>query len=81
MQFTPEDIERVGRFWNAPAMVAREGRQAVAMFDAIARGEIKGLWVMATNPAVSLPTRAVCAKRSPDSSCSWSPKTFSQTTR
>ena len=55
MQFTPEDIGRVGRFWNAPAMVAREGRQAVAMFDAIARGEIKALWVMATNPAVSLP--------------------------
>ena len=25
------------------------------MFDAIARGEIKALWVMATNPAVSLP--------------------------
>ena len=26
-----------------------------SMFDAIARGEIKALWVMATNPAVSLP--------------------------
>jgi assimilatory nitrate reductase catalytic subunit len=29
--------------------------KAVAMFEAIARGEIKALWVMATNPAVSLP--------------------------
>ncbi len=55
MQFTPEDIARVGRFWNAPAMAVREGPKAVAMFDAIARGEIKALWVMATNPAVSLP--------------------------
>ena len=27
------------------------------MFDAIARGEIKALWVMGTNPAVSLPRR------------------------
>ena len=39
-------------------MAAREGLKAVQMFDAIARGEIKALWVMATNPAVSLPRAA-----------------------
>src|SRR5262245_42080160 len=55
MGFTPTEIDRVGRFWNAPRMAEREGLKAVAMFDAIARGEIKALWVMATNPAVSLP--------------------------
>jgi assimilatory nitrate reductase catalytic subunit len=55
MRFTPADIERVGRFWNAPRMAAREGAKAVQMFEAIARGKIKALWVMATNPAVSLP--------------------------
>ena len=33
----------------------REGLKAVQMFEAIERGEIKALWVMATNPAVSLP--------------------------
>ena len=55
MRFTPADIERVGRFWNAPHMAAREGAKAVQMFEAIARGKIKALWVMATNPAVSLP--------------------------
>ncbi len=55
MRFTPADIERVGRFWNAPRMAAREGAKAVQMFEAIARGRIKALWVMATNPAVSLP--------------------------
>ena len=43
------------RFWNAPHMAEREGLKAVQMFEAIARGEIKALWVMATNPAVSLP--------------------------
>src|SRR5205823_9792300 len=32
-----------------------EGLKAVEMFEAIARGEIKALWVMGTNPAVSLP--------------------------
>ncbi len=55
MNFTPPEIDRVDRFWNASAMAKREGLKAVQMFDAIARGEIKALWVMATNPAVSLP--------------------------
>ena len=32
-----------------------EGLKAVDMFEAIERGTIKALWVMATNPAVSLP--------------------------
>ena len=55
MNFTPGDIDRVGRFWRASNMARREGLKAVQMFDAIDRGEIKALWVMATNPAVSLP--------------------------
>ncbi len=55
MGFTPQEVDRVRRFWNAPAMAEKEGRKAVDMFDAIARGEIKALWVMGTNPAVSLP--------------------------
>ena len=36
-------------------MAAREGRNAVDLFQAIAGGEIKALWVMGTNPAASLP--------------------------
>ncbi len=55
MNFSPEEIDRVGRFWRAPTMARREGLKAVQMFEAIERGEIKALWVMATNPAVSLP--------------------------
>src|SRR5262249_18432572 len=55
MGFTPAEIDRVQRFWNAPRMAQREGLKAVQMFEAIGRGEIKALWVMATNPAVSLP--------------------------
>ena len=31
-------------------MAEREGLKAVQMFEAIERGEIKALWVMATNP-------------------------------
>src|SRR3954454_7698115 len=55
MAFTPPDIDRVRRFWKAPRIATHEGLKAVQMFDAIARGEIKALWVMGTNPAVSLP--------------------------
>jgi assimilatory nitrate reductase catalytic subunit len=55
MDFDPEDVDRVRRFWNAPRMASREGLKAVAMFDAIERGEIKALWILCTNPTVSLP--------------------------
>jgi assimilatory nitrate reductase catalytic subunit len=55
MGFEPESIDRVRRFWNAPRMAAREGRKAVQMFEAVARGKIKALWVVGTNPAASLP--------------------------
>src|SRR6195256_4554509 len=55
MAFTPHDIDRVRRFWKAPRIATHEGLKAVQMFEAIARGEIKALWVVGTNPAVSLP--------------------------
>jgi assimilatory nitrate reductase catalytic subunit len=51
----PEAVDRVQRFWNAPAIAAGPGPKAVEMFERVARGEIRVLWVMATNPAVSLP--------------------------
>jgi assimilatory nitrate reductase catalytic subunit len=55
MGFSPPDIDRVRRFWKAPHIATHEGLKAVQMFEAIARREIKALWVMGTNPAVSLP--------------------------
>ena len=55
MGFTPPEIDRVRRFWKAPRIATHEGLKAVQMFEAIARGEIKALWVIGTNPAVSLP--------------------------
>src|SRR6202048_1022170 len=55
MAFTPADIDRVRRFWKAPRIATHEGLKAVQMFEAIGRGEIKALWVIGTNPAVSLP--------------------------
>jgi assimilatory nitrate reductase catalytic subunit len=55
MGFSSTEVDRVGRFWGAPRMAEREGLKAVQMFDAVEAGTVRALWVMATNPAVSLP--------------------------
>ena len=55
MHFAPEEVDRVRRFWAAPRIVTGEGMKAVALFEAVARGKIKALWVMGTNPLVSMP--------------------------
>ncbi len=51
----PQHRELVQRFWGSPRMAERPGLMALDLFRAIERGEIKALWIMATNPAVSLP--------------------------
>jgi len=55
MDFAPENVARVGRFWAAPNMATKPGLKAVDLFRAVREGRIKALWIMATNPAVSLP--------------------------
>jgi assimilatory nitrate reductase catalytic subunit len=61
MGFTAAERDRVRRFWKAPNIVRGEGLKALDLFDAIGDGRIKALWVMGTNPAVSLPRAdAVC---------------------
>ena len=55
MDFAPENVTRVGRFWAAPRMARKPGLKAVDLFRQIGEGRVKALWVMATNPAVSMP--------------------------
>jgi len=55
MDFDEPARARVQRFWGSPRIAAGPGLKAVDMFEAVADGRIKALWVMATNPAVSLP--------------------------
>ena len=46
----------VADFWQAPQSIAPEvGIQACDAADAILNGRIKAIWIMATNPVVSLP--------------------------
>lgn len=42
-------------FWESPTICTQAGLKAVDLFQACADGQIKALWVMSTNPAVSLP--------------------------
>lgn len=50
-----EAADSVAGFWQAPAIARAPGLKAVDMFQAIGDGRIKAVWIMATNPLVSLP--------------------------
>jgi assimilatory nitrate reductase catalytic subunit len=43
------------KFWSSQRIAAKPGLKAVDLFRAVREGGIKALWIMATNPAVSMP--------------------------
>ena len=51
----PEHCDRVQRFWNSPTIANEQGLKAVDLFDDIDSGKVKAVWIMATNPVVSMP--------------------------
>ena len=51
----PADRDSLTRFWNAPSLTPKPGLKAVDLFEAVAAGKVKALWIVATNPADSLP--------------------------
>ncbi len=55
MDFNEGDLDRVARFWQTDNLAQKPGLPAVSLFDEIDKGNVKALWVMATNPVVSLP--------------------------
>jgi assimilatory nitrate reductase catalytic subunit len=55
MGFEPEAVDRVGRFWGSDRVASRPGLKAVDLFDSVAEGQIKALWIMGTNPVDSMP--------------------------
>ena len=50
-----DDIERVARFWGTNNIARKPGLAAVELFDAIYDGKVKAVWIICTNPVVSLP--------------------------
>lgn len=51
----PEHHDKVSRFWETNNLAQQNGAKAVDMFNEIANGKIKAIWIMATNPVVSMP--------------------------
>jgi assimilatory nitrate reductase catalytic subunit len=49
------DIDRVARFWGTKTIATKPGLPAVDLFDAIHDGKVKAIWIMGTNPVVSMP--------------------------
>ncbi len=53
--FSADERNDVAAFWNTGNLCTGPGLKAVDMFRAVHDGRIKFLWIMATNPAVSMP--------------------------
>lgn len=51
----PEHHDRLSRFWNTERLTNTAGLKTIDMFQAIERGDIKAVWIVATNPVVSIP--------------------------
>jgi ferredoxin-nitrate reductase len=53
----PSHRLEVERLWGTPIgrISPHPGLSAVEMFDALARGTVKAVWIICTNPAVSMP--------------------------
>ncbi|WP_026052693.1 nitrate reductase [Gayadomonas joobiniege] len=51
----PTQRELLQTFWRSPRMADKAGYKATDIFKNISDGKIKAVWIMATNPAVSLP--------------------------
>ncbi|TQV76852.1 nitrate reductase [Aliikangiella marina] len=51
--------EQVKTFWQSPTIASKAGLKAVDMFEQMRSGQIKAVWIMATNPMVSLPNRPI----------------------
>ncbi|NHN37685.1 molybdopterin-dependent oxidoreductase [Pseudomaricurvus alcaniphilus] len=56
MEFgNPEHQRLLSEFWGTDNLTRRPGLKAIDLFDAIENGSVKAVWIMATNPVVSLP--------------------------
>jgi assimilatory nitrate reductase catalytic subunit len=47
--------DAVQGFWASPTMADKPGLKAVDLFRAVEAGRVKALWIMCTNPVVSMP--------------------------
>ncbi|MBL4739852.1 MAG: nitrate reductase, partial [Sneathiella sp.] len=51
----PDHRDLVQEYWKSPVIADKPGLKAVDLFKAMSQGKIKALWILATNPVVSMP--------------------------
>jgi ferredoxin-nitrate reductase len=51
----PKHREEVAAFWGVPSLSEKPGLTATQMIEALERGDLKAIWIICTNPLVSLP--------------------------
>nr|WP_321458525.1 nitrate reductase [uncultured Cohaesibacter sp.] len=51
----PSHRRIVGEFWKSGTLPTEPGLKAIELFQAVADGKIRALWIMSTNPVVSMP--------------------------
>lgn len=52
---SPEHRKEVAEFWGVPSIPDKPGYTATEMFEALADDKLKAIWIICTNPIVSLP--------------------------
>lgn len=52
---SPEHRKEVADFWGVPSVPSVPGLSATQMFEALANDKLKAIWIICTNPLVSLP--------------------------
>lgn len=51
----PADLQLLREYWDAPNLVTSPGLKAVSLFEAVAAKQVRAVWIIGTNPAVSMP--------------------------
>jgi assimilatory nitrate reductase catalytic subunit len=51
----PQHRDAVRTFWDSPHIADRPGLKALDLFQAIEAGSVKAVWIISTNPMVSMP--------------------------
>ena len=51
----PEHRQEVAEFWGVDSISEKPGLTATEMFEALESGKMKAIWIICTNPMVSLP--------------------------
>lgn len=55
----PEHRQEVADLWNVSSVPAEPGYTTTEMFDALRSGKMKAIWIICTNPVVSMPHSAM----------------------